>query len=87
MLMGKMAPFECFKNVRIMPNSKCNVNHISVFCQLIMLKNLNEIQSRLLKLQIIQSKEVFFFLFWFQSSMSTTTFKWALNLHMMKQIT
>jgi uncharacterized protein YacL (UPF0231 family) len=29
-----MAPFEFFKNVHIMLNSKCNVNHSSVFCQL-----------------------------------------------------
>lgn len=31
---GKDGSFEWFKNVHIMLNSKCNVNHTSVFCQL-----------------------------------------------------
>jgi hypothetical protein len=31
---GEDGSFERFKNVHIMPNSKCNVNHTSVFCQL-----------------------------------------------------
>jgi len=85
--MGRMAPFEFFKSVHIMLNSKCKVNDTSVFCQLYNNAEKSECDS-IKFVEVADSsiqRSISFFLLWFKSSMSIiTSFKWELNLHMMK---